>query len=89
MIKIEMTAELRELTSNRGKPYCLQMGYAYTLDRDGKPKKYPTEIQVYRASKEEAYKPGNYILAPSSIGVTDRGGLEIPFINLVEHRQTN
>lgn len=88
MIKIEMTDEIRELTSGRGKKYCLQLGYAHTLDREGKVKKYPTEIQVYRADLSEKYKPGIYALEPSSIAVTDRGGLEIPFINL-RPAQTN
>lgn len=82
MIKIEMTSETRELTSNRGKAYVLQTGYAYLVDREGKAKKYPTEIQVWRPTLQEAFAPGNYVLEPSSIAVNDRGNLEVPFINL-------
>lgn len=82
MIKIEMTPEVRELTSSRGKAYALQTGYAYLVDREGRPKKYPTEITVWRPSKSEAFAPGNYVLEPSSIDVNDRGNLEVPFINL-------
>lgn len=75
MIKVEVreaVINVRNITSKAGKPLTFreQSAYAYTLDRDGKPRPYPQEIVLNIGEHQpEPYPVGVYTLAPTSVWV--------------------
>lgn len=77
MIKIEIeSSEVRVksgVAAKTGKPYQIpeQKGYAYLLDRDGKPNRHPSPLIIALRDGQQPYPPGVYTLAPSSF-YTDR-----------------
>lgn len=81
MIEIEVrTDEVRTVTGvskRTGQPYTIrdQEGYAFTCDKDGKPKPYPERVSLSLEDNQPPYKPGRYILSPGSVYVGDFGRL--------------
>jgi hypothetical protein len=76
MLKIEVrsaTSTTRNLTSKAGKAltFIEQEAYAYTLDREGKPRPYPESCVLNLQPGQEPYPVGNYMLAPTSVWVGD------------------
>lgn len=80
------TAEIQTRMSKAGKPYDVQVAYAHMVDRDGKAKRYPEEINIFPRRNDSGqsipYKPGEYRLADTGFQV-ERGFLDLQFVNLV------
>ncbi len=63
-------------TSKTGKAYFTQDAQCVFYGKDGKPEDLPRKVNFYVGEKiEDGYAPGDYFLAPQSIGVDDRDGL--------------
>lgn len=81
MIKIEIkSAEAvrpNGTTKKGGQFPRKQIGYAFVLDKDGKPYPYPKEIRFTIWDNEQPYAPGLYVLAPQSFYVGDFGELKV------------
>lgn len=77
MIKIEVQAGVRTITSKSGRPFRIATGYAATVGRDGQPNKYPERFEFILGKDEPDPVPGVYSLAPGSIYVDSRGNLAI------------
>mgnify|MGYP003378260493 CR=1 FL=1 len=83
MIKIEIeTADTKTksgVSARTGKPYSMreQRGYAYTVDQNGKPNKYPSTLTLTLRDEQAAYQPGLYTLAPGSLYTNKFDQLEI------------
>ena len=76
------------VTNNKkgGGQYYTQKGYFHETERDGSPKRYPTEINVFPRKNDRGepipYKKGSYTLGVQSFGV-ERGFLQLNFPSLV------
>ncbi|MDC0172358.1 G5P family DNA-binding protein [Gammaproteobacteria bacterium] len=84
-IDIESTNS-QSKTSQAGKVYHLQTGYAHTFGREGEPKRYPEEIQIIIQSDGNMpipYQTGTYTLAPEAIKVNQYGSLELGYPRLI------
>ncbi|MCU7812602.1 MAG: G5P family DNA-binding protein [Candidatus Thiodiazotropha sp. (ex Notomyrtea botanica)] len=87
MIKLEFPSA--DIITKQGKkgPYYKQVGYAHTLDRDGRPNAYPEQFMVILSKDDSGtpipYQPGFYKLAPQSIRVGQYKDLEIGFPTLI------
>lgn len=83
MIRIEVVStsvdEKRGNAKASGKPYLIreQAAYAVLTDREGKPKKYPTEIKLSLGDDQAPYPPGDYMLSPACIYADEYGRLAI------------
>mgnify|MGYP003377867660 CR=1 FL=1 len=83
MIKIEIeTADTKTksgVSARTGKPYSMreQRGYAYTVDQNGKPNKYPSTLTLTLRDDQAPYQPGFYTLAPASLYTNKFDQLEI------------
>ncbi len=77
-------------TSKAGKPYAVQQAYAHTVNSDGSPKRYPTEITLFVKKDQQGnpvpYSKGEYDLADSSFEVDQYGNLSINFVNLIKRK---
>lgn len=71
------SAELTTRTSQQGKPYYTQTAYIHLVNKDGSPKRYPYEVDIFpdRDNKGNPvpYKPGEYQLHDNSFDVEKRG----------------
>lgn len=91
MIRVEITsAEVETRTSRKlnprtNQPYVFheQEAFAFVTGKDGQPSKYPQRFRLTLEDHQEPYKPGLYMLAPSSIYVGRFGNLEIGRVQLV------
>lgn len=85
MIKIEVASE--EVTTRQSRksdprtnqPYVFheQEAFAFVAGRDGQPQRYPQRIRITLDDRQDAYKPGLYVLAPESVYVDRFGGLSL------------
>lgn len=80
-VTVAQTA-VRELSGNSkvsGKPYHLrfQTAYAHTVDADGNVPPYPEKFELILDKDQNAYQPGEYTFAPSSIYIDRDGKLAV------------
>ena len=87
MIRIEINEQVaieRQKKDGSGN-YYLQTAYAHTVDRDGKAKRYPEEIEIFVQRDDRGtpmpYAPGMYKVSPNSLRVSYRK-LEMGFLNI-------
>lgn len=86
MIKIEVaSAEVftkSGIAAKSGKPYTIreQEAFAYVVDRNGNPQKYPAKIRINLNDDQAPYAVGNYQIAPESFYVDRFGGLTLGLI---------
>ena len=82
--------QLETRNKKAGGTYQVQQAFAHTTNRDGSPKRYPTEIFVFPPRDSQGnpipYKKGKYTIAPQSFKANGFG-LEIDFLNLVPLKQ--
>lgn len=75
MLKVEIKkVNVMERNKKDGSgTYNLQTAYVYTYDRDGNPKEYPEEIEIFvprnNAGMPEPYEVGEYVIKPESFRV--------------------
>lgn len=83
MIRIEIqSADITTksgVSARTGKPYTIreQIGYAHTVDRNGKPNPYPVRLSMTLGDNDQPYAPGNYQLAPESLYTNKFNQLEV------------
>ena len=84
IISIEST-ELNAKTSKANKPYYTQTAYAQTTNKDGSPKRYPEQFELFTKKDPQGnavpYPKGNYELSANSFQV-ERGFLNMNFPDL-------
>ena len=65
--------------------YHQQEAYVHTVDRDGRPNRYPEPIYLYVPKDErgnpQPRQPGKYTISPTSLVVRNRQ-LELGYLNL-------
>ena len=89
MIRIEIRSSEVKVKSgvarNSGKPYEIrsQEGYAHTVDKDGKARPYPQQIEVPLEKDQAAFGPGSYAIAPGSLYVGEYNRLMLGRLLLV------
>ncbi len=80
------TTNLETRNKKGGGTYHLQQAFVHLSDRDGQPKRYPTEMFMFPPRDDSGnpipYKTGTYQVCPSSFRVVN-GFLELGFLNLV------
>jgi hypothetical protein len=75
MIKIEISSASVDVKSGvsarTGKPYSIreQQGFAYIVDRDGNPQRYPEKIRINLRDDQPPYAVGNYAVDARSFYV--------------------
>lgn len=85
-IKIEVSSTAIKtksgVSTRTNKPYSIreQEAYAYSVDRDGNPHKYPQQIKITLGDDQAPYTPGNYTIAPESFFVDRFGSLSLGLI---------
>ena len=86
MIRIEIVSTaVEEKSGNKnGKDWRIreQAGYAFLVDEQGKPHKYPVACVIPLEKDAPAYQPGFYTLDPKSLYVGDFRRLEIGRLRL-------
>ncbi|MDB2634407.1 G5P family DNA-binding protein [Porticoccaceae bacterium] len=92
MLKIDIeTVETEAKLSKKGSYYHLQTAYAHVVDRDGKPKRYPSEMQIMcptdASDNPIPYQPGTYDLGPQCFRVNSYGSLELGYVTLVPSKE--
>ena len=85
-IRIEISDDCKtEQKMGKKGPYCVQDGWAYLQDSDGKEERYPRKINIYVGKELNDARPhGEYFLSPAAITVDSRGNFEIGFPELVK-----
>jgi len=86
-IKIEVsstTVEEKSGMSKNNKPYLIreQVGYAYVLDENGNPDKYPVKCRLPLETDQPAYRPGFYSVDARSFMVGDYDRLALGRVRL-------
>jgi len=68
-----------------GKPYTIktQEGYAHTVDREGKPRPYPQQIEIALEKEQEPFAPGVYTIGPATLYVGDYNRLMLGRLVLI------
>ncbi len=71
--------------ANPDKPWQFreQSGYAFLVDPEGKPMKYPIACTIPLAKDQPPYPAGFYTLDPRSVYVADFGRLELARVKLL------
>jgi len=88
-MKISVESEALTTLDKKDKSgtYQLQTVYAHLVERDGSPKRYPVETEIFpnrnAAGDTIPWKKGNYEIADTSFRLDRFGRLELGFINLV------
>jgi len=89
IISVEST-EIESKTSKADKTYYTQTAYAHTVNRDGTPKRYPEQINLFPKKNPDGqpvpYPKGDYTLGEGSFQV-QRGFLEMNFPELVQAKK--
>jgi len=87
MPKVEIASTETYQRQGQKGPYWKQAAYLHTLDRDGKPNRYPERCLIMLPKDTQGqpvpYKVGVYSLAPNSIRIGKYSDIEIGFVNLV------
>jgi len=89
MIRIEIRNSEVKVKSgvarNSGKPYEIrsQEGYAHTVDKDGKLRPYPQQVEIPLEKDQQAFAPGSYGIAPGSLYVGEYNRLTLGRLLLV------
>lgn len=77
MIKFEIESqdlrELKGISAKTSKPYHIriQEAYAFIVDSNGKPAKYPEKFELMLEAEQAAWPIGFYTLHPSALSVRD------------------
>ena len=90
MIRIEIVSAAVEdrIVPNKTSPdkpwqFREQNAYAFVVDPDGKPQKYPISCLIPLDKDQAPYQPGFYTLDPRSVYVGDYRKLEIGRVRLM------
>lgn len=76
LIEVHPDSPIHTIQTKRG-AMRKQEAYAHTLNREGKPNKYPTRIEFVLDDDAQPVPAGQYTLAPQSIYVDRFGGLSL------------
>lgn len=87
MISIDIeTSDIELRNKKSGGTYHVQTAYVHTVDRNGKPQRYPERCNIFPPRDNNGtpmpYQPGTYTLAPQTIRVVN-GFLELGFPQLI------
>lgn len=76
--------EKKGVSKRTNQPYSIkeQQAYAYLLDREGKPLKYPVPVVIPVEEGAPPYAPGEYTVAASSFMAGDFGALKVGRLRL-------
>lgn len=85
LIDIEETT-LETRNKRDGGTYSLQTGYAHLVDRQGNPLRYPERFVLFPPRNPDGstvpYQKGQYVIAPTSYRIDNRGFLELGYLEL-------
>lgn len=80
------SSELETRNKKGGGTYQVQACYVHTVDRNGKPNRYPEKAYLFPPRDSQGngvpYKQGSYVLSPQSIRVSN-GFMELAFPQLI------